>query len=137
VGVLLDSSVSIKCERLRLTETQMLKNIRTAVGEVEIGLSSIALTELLHGVYRARDPIARSRRQLFLDALVADVIIFPYLFQTATLAGQIGGEQAAIGKNIPPVDLMIGATALSLSFSLLTVNLRHFRMIPNLNVIPF
>jgi len=31
--------------------------------------------------------------------------------------------------------LLIGATALSLGFSLLTVNLRHFKLIPGLNVI--
>jgi predicted nucleic acid-binding protein len=55
----------------------------------------------------------------------------------AELAGRIGGEQAAIGQTIPPIDLMIGVTALSLNFSILTANLRHFRMIPNLNMIPF
>jgi len=35
------------------------------------------------------------------------------------------------------VDLMIGATAIFAGFSILTFNLRHFRMIPGLHVIPF
>lgn len=34
------------------------------------------------------------------------------------------------------VEKLIGATALSLGFSLVTVNLRHFRLIPGLTVIP-
>ena len=53
------------------------------------------------------------------------------------LAGKIDGEQQAQGVTIPFADLLIGATALSLGFSLLTANLRHFRLIPGLVVIPF
>jgi predicted nucleic acid-binding protein len=41
------------------------------------------------------------------------------------------------GVTIPFSDLLIGATALSLGFSVLTANLRHFRLIPNLDVIEF
>jgi predicted nucleic acid-binding protein len=36
---------------------------------------------------------------------------------------------------IPFVDLLIGATALSLGFSIFTVNMRHFKKIPGLNVL--
>jgi predicted nucleic acid-binding protein len=52
------------------------------------------------------------------------------------LAGRIDGEQTAAGVVIPFVDLLIGATALSLGFAILTANLRHFKMIPGLNIIP-
>jgi len=51
------------------------------------------------------------------------------------LAGRIDGEQTAAGVMMPSADLLIGATALSLGFSVLTINLRHFRQIPGLNVI--
>jgi predicted nucleic acid-binding protein len=51
------------------------------------------------------------------------------------LAGQIDGEQTAQGVIIPFPDLLIGGTALSLGFSILTGNLRHFQMIPALNVL--
>jgi predicted nucleic acid-binding protein len=36
---------------------------------------------------------------------------------------------------IPFVDLLLGATALLLGFSILTVNPRHFKLVPGLNVI--
>jgi predicted nucleic acid-binding protein len=53
------------------------------------------------------------------------------------IAGKIDGEQTAIGMIIPITDLLIGATALSLGFSVLTSNARHFQLIPGLSVIPF
>jgi tRNA(fMet)-specific endonuclease VapC len=51
------------------------------------------------------------------------------------LAGRIDGEQQAKGVTVPIGDLLIGATALSLGFSVLTVNPRHFRLIPGLPVL--
>jgi predicted nucleic acid-binding protein len=51
------------------------------------------------------------------------------------LAGRIDGEETAKGTIIPISDLLVGATALSLGYSILTINARHFRMIPGLNVI--
>ena len=41
------------------------------------------------------------------------------------------------GNIIPFIDLLIGATALHLGYSLKTTNVRHFRLIPGLDVIPF
>ena len=137
MGVLLDSSVSIKAERLGLTETQMLEKTTEAVGETELGISSVALTEMIHGIYRAKDPSIRHRRELFINEILRDIRVFPYTEEVAHLAGRIGGEQASLGNTIPPVDLLIGATALSLGFSVLTANERHFRLIPGLDVIAF
>jgi tRNA(fMet)-specific endonuclease VapC len=51
------------------------------------------------------------------------------------LAGKLDGEQQSKGVVIPFGDLLIGATALSLGFSVLTENLRHFQKIPGLSVI--
>jgi len=51
------------------------------------------------------------------------------------LAGKIDGEQQSQGVVIPFGDLLIGATALSLGFSVLTANLRHFQKIPGLTVV--
>jgi len=51
------------------------------------------------------------------------------------LAGKIHGEQRSHGITIPSLDLLIGATALEIEYSLLTVNVRHFRLIPGLTVV--
>ena len=52
----------------------------------------------------------------------------------AFLAGRIDGEQQHRGIKIPFQDLLIGATALHLGFTVVTGNPRHFRMIPELVV---
>jgi predicted nucleic acid-binding protein len=64
------------------------------------------------------------------------VEVYPYTKETALLAGKIDGEQQSQGIIIPFGDLLIGATALEVGYSLLTANVRHFRLIPGLTVIP-
>jgi len=66
---------------------------------------------------------------------MADVTVSPYTKETAMLAGKVDGEQQSKGVVIPFGDLLIGATALSLGFSMLTANLRHFQKIPGLTVV--
>jgi predicted nucleic acid-binding protein len=71
------------------------------------------------------------------DELLAGMIVYPYTSETAFLAGRIHGQQMAAGVAIPYADLLIGATALSIGFSVLTSNARHFRLIPGLTVVAF
>jgi len=114
----------------------MLIQIRGIIGSQELGISAVVLTELLVGAYRGVVEAQRNRHQ-FIAELTRDIPVHAYSLEVAELAGRIGGQQAAIGQTIPPVDLMIGATALFLGFAILTTNVRHFRMIPGLFVIPF
>ncbi len=67
--------------------------------------------------------------------MLADLTVYPYTKEAAMLAGKLDGEQQEKGVVIPFGDLLIGATALSLGFSVLTANLRHFQRIPGLAVI--
>jgi predicted nucleic acid-binding protein len=70
-----------------------------------------------------------------MEELLRSLTVYPYTQETAMLAGRIDGEQQSLGITIPFSDLLIGATALSLSFNILTVNVRHFRLIPGLSVL--
>ena len=105
-------------------------------GDQDAALSSVGLTELVHGIYRASSPEVRAQRESFIRELLSDFTVCPYNAETALLAGRLSGEQQANGVSIPFSDLLIGATALSLGFSILTFNLRHFGLIPGLNVLP-
>jgi len=80
---------------------------------------------------------ARRIRESFLRELPAGVEVFPYTKETALLAGKIDGEQQSRGITIPFVDLLIGVTALEVGYSVLTVNARHFHLIPGLTVVAF
>jgi predicted nucleic acid-binding protein len=51
------------------------------------------------------------------------------------LAGKLDGEQQSKGVVIPFGDLLIGATALSLGYSVLTINFRDFHRIPGLSIV--
>jgi tRNA(fMet)-specific endonuclease VapC len=135
MGLILDSSVVIASERRGETVEQLLEKIVKVVGDQEAALSAIGLTELIHGIYRAQTPEIRLRRESFLNELVADLTVYPYTKETALLAGKLDGEQQSRGVVIPFGDLLIGATALSLGYKILTGNLRDFRRIPGLTVI--
>jgi tRNA(fMet)-specific endonuclease VapC len=135
MGLILDSSVVIDAERRGETVEQLIQRVVTAAGDQEAALSAVGLTELIHGLYRAKTPSLRLRRQSFLDELLTDLTVYPYTKQTALLAGQLDGEQQSKGVVIPFADLLIGATALSLGYSVLTANLRHYRLIPGLAVL--
>jgi len=130
MGLILDSSVVIAAERRGDTVEQLIEKIVKTTGDQEAALSAIGLTELIHGLYRAQTPEISQRRESFLTELLTDLTVYPYTKETALLAGKIDGEQQSRGVVIPFGDLLIGATALSLGFKVLTGNLRDFQRIP-------
>jgi tRNA(fMet)-specific endonuclease VapC len=137
VGVIIDSTVIIASERKHEAQVDLIRRIRQVVGEQEIALSAVGYGEIVHGVYREVSLARQAVRRLYLETFKQALVIYPYTEVAAELAGKIDGQQKSAGISIPFPDLLIGATALSLGFSILTANLRHFRLIPNLDVIEF
>ena len=135
MGLILDSSSVIAAERHNNTVKQFLQQVLAVTGDQDVALSAIGLAELVHGIYRAQTPLVRTQRESFIEELAADVPIYPFTQETARLAGKLAGEQQSQGVIIPFSDLLIGATALSVGYSVLTVNLRHFRLVPGLTVV--
>ena len=135
MGVILDSSVLIAAERGGESVRDILKRIQAKEGETESPLSAVTIVELTHGIYRARNATDRERRQAFTDELLRDLTVYPVTLEIAQLAGKVEGEQAARGVSIAFEDLLIGATALHLNYSVATSNVRHFRLIPTLSVV--
>ena len=136
-GLILDSSIAIAGERTGMTPTDLLHRIRAVTQSEDVGLTAIGVTELVHGIYRAESPSRAQLRREFLTGLLEDLPVHDYTLQIAEIAGRIDGEQTVRGNIIPVIDLLIGATALHLGFPILTTNVRHFRKIPGLHVIPF
>ena len=137
MGVILDSSVLIAAERAGQSVRQILSAVRASHGEIDIGLSVVAIAELLHGAYRA-DLEARQRQRLeFIEELCRDVPVYPVTLEVVRLVGKIKGQQEAKGVRISFEDLLIGATALHLGYSVVTHNVRHFRLIPGLSVVQY
>lgn len=135
LGLVLDSSVLISAERRKLTASEAIENLQTAIGEIPVVLSAVTVAEIGHGIYRALTPEIRDRRRAFLDDLKAAVPIYPLTTVTAEIIARVGGEQAAKGINLPLGDLMIGACALELGYAVGTGNLRDFNRIPGLKLV--
>ncbi len=135
MGLVLDSSIIIAAERRGSTVAQLLKQVVARTGDQEAILSSVGLVELTHGIYRAKTPEIRKQRESFINELLAAVPVHPFTKEAAMLAGKLDGEQQSRGVMIPFGDLLIGATALWLGYSVVTGNLRHFQKIPGLSVL--
>ena len=52
MGLILDSSVVIAAERRGDTPEQLVQQVIGVAGNQEAALSSVGLTELVHGIYR-------------------------------------------------------------------------------------
>jgi len=76
MGLILDSSVIIAAERRGDTVERLIERVVSLAGDQEAALSAIGLTELIHGLYRAKAPALRLRRQSFLDELLADLTVY-------------------------------------------------------------
>jgi len=83
VGLILDSSVVIAAERRGETIEKFIEQVIAATGDQEAALSSIGLTELVHGIYRTITPELQLRRRAFIDELVRVLTVWPYTSTTA------------------------------------------------------
>jgi predicted nucleic acid-binding protein len=134
MGLILDSSVLIAAERRGQNARQALTSLSSQIGITDIAISVVTLIELAHGAVRADTPERKSVRQRFLQELQSAVPIYPVTIAMALRAGQLDGENTANGIRLALADLLIGVTALELGYGVATSNLRHFRLIPHLNV---
>jgi predicted nucleic acid-binding protein len=132
---MLDSTAAVAAERQGNNARQLLESVARETGDEGIAVSVITVLELAHGITRADTLERRERRQRFLDELLTGVPVQPVTVPIALRAGQIDGQSQAKGVRIPLSDLLIGATALELGYGVGTANIRHFQLIPGLNVI--
>lgn len=121
-------------ERRGETVGEILRRVQVTHGEGVYALSVVTIVELTHGIFRAKTVVDRERRRAFSEELRRDMVVYPVTVEIAELAGRIEGEQAAAGVSIAFEDLLIGATALHLGYSVVTHNVRHFQVIPGLTV---
>jgi predicted nucleic acid-binding protein len=135
MGLILDTSILIASERRGESIEDILRQVRTSQGDVDVALSAVSVVELTHGIYRAKSEAQRKRRRGFPEGVYQSLIVHPVSLEAAQLAGRIEGQQAAQGVAIAFEDLLIGATALHLGFDVATINVKHFQLIPGLGIV--
>ena len=137
MGLVLDSTVFVSAERDNRTVTELLSSLQRRFRDQEIVLSAMSAVELVHGIWRASGPRVRTRREEFVEEVFARIPVQAFNLRTARIAGQIDAQGRMKGNVIPTVDLYIGALAIERRFSLVTANLRHFKLVPGLKVLKF
>jgi tRNA(fMet)-specific endonuclease VapC len=128
MGVLIDASILIEYERGRLDLVERLAHR----GDEEFFLSVITLSELLHGVHRARDPNVKARRSAFVEAVFERFPLLPVDVATARIHAQIWADLSSQGTVIGPHDLWLAAACLAHGHGIATANPREFARVPGL-----
>jgi tRNA(fMet)-specific endonuclease VapC len=136
MGLVLDSSVLIAAEREKRPASELLGSLSAEYGETEFLLSSISVMELEHGWHRANTPEAAGKRRRYLDEVLAVLPVEPFTREMGAVAAEIDAGMKKSGLVIATADLLIGVTALHYGYALGTPNVRYFRMIPGLQVLP-
>ena len=135
MGLILDSTDLIVAERKGVNAHDAIAAIRSSFPGENIGVSVISLMELSHGAARAQSDMRAAIRRQFLNDLQAALPVYLISAEIAIRAGELDGLGASIGSRVALADLLIGVTALSLGFGVLTRNLKHFNLIPGLRVV--
>lgn len=125
---MLDTNICIALIRHKSMKL-LNKLINIPLGDV--GLSSVSMAELVHGVEKSvmREKNLDALNQFLLPLEVAD-----FDQQSALIYGKIRADLERIGQGIGPMDTLIAAHAMSLDAILVTNNTKEFRRVPNLSV---
>lgn len=127
MALLIDTDLLIEMER-RAGDVQEL------LADEESAVSVITVSELLHGVLRARGAV-RARRSAFVEHMLAGLQAVPVTEPVARVHAEIWAQLAQRGETIGAHDLWIAATAIAHGFGVATRNTSHFTRIPSLRVV--
>ena len=97
----------------------------------EIGVSTITVSELQHGVSKSKNRRLNKQR---IEEFLSPLEILPYDEIAASIYGDIRLQLEKRGEPIGPLDLLIAAHALSRNLVLLSNNEKEFKRVKNLKV---
>ena len=131
MGTLIDSSVLISAERAALDLDAILERHP----DDSVGIAAITASELLHGVHRAATTVQRQRRESFVETVLSALPVFPFDLVTARIHASLSAQLAAKGISVGTHDLLIGATAITVGYRVVTLDRRGFSRIPGLELL--
>jgi tRNA(fMet)-specific endonuclease VapC len=129
VALLIDTDVLV--DRERGADAAVLEGL---LGEEDCAISVITVSELLHGVHRAKGAV-RARRRAFVEHLLGGLQAVPVTEPVARVHAGCWADLAARSDVIGAHDLWIAATALAHGFGVVTRNAAEFQRVPGLRVV--
>lgn len=109
---------------------QVLGNVARH-GDAPKAISVITFGELIFGARRSQRVHENLAKVYRLKELFPVIDVTPAIMECF---GEVKAELQQKGLSIADLDLMIGATALTLGYAIVTNNARHFRAIPGLKI---
>ena len=132
MGVIFDTSILIGLERGTLVADRLIRGRE----HEPFGISVISAAELLHGVHRADTAKRRMIRASFVEKVLEHYPLYPFDLAAARMYADVWASLQSKGVKIGAHDLMIAATAISLGFSVATLDFRDYRKIEGLTLDP-
>lgn len=129
MGLIVDTGIFIRAERDGHRDPLAL----IPSGD-EFGICSISLSELLEGIYHAVTPSRADRRRAFIERTKAVIPVIAFDAEIAEAHARLRVKQRQKGKMIGAHHFIIAATALTLSWDVLTFNVAEFRQVEGLGV---
>ena len=133
MGVILDTSILIGFERQALDADRL---VHGREGEA-FGICTITAAELLHGVYLADTAARRLKRSSFVEKAIQYYPIYPFDLAAARIYAKLWSSLRARKVDLGAHDLIIAATAVSLGFSVATLNRRDYERIEGVTLLLF
>ena len=131
MGTLIDSSVLIAAQRGKLD----LARLRDEDDAEPVAMAAVSASELLHGVHRLANAVARMRAERFVERILESIPIVAFDLDVARVHARIDAELSADGTRVGDADLLIAATAVWLDYRVATRDLRSFPKITGLDVV--
>jgi len=130
MAIILDADVIIRGEK---GDFDLKTWVASRPGD-QFEVAAVTVAELWHGVERAT-AAHKTKRQQYLQTVLASLPVIPYTEQTAYEHARIWAELESSGKMIGFYDVMVAATALERGSEVATFNRRHFAQVKGLKVI--
>jgi predicted nucleic acid-binding protein len=130
VAVLIDTDVVVDLERGAANTAA-----EQSIGSEDRAISVVTVSQVLHGVYRAKGA-RRTRRSAFVEHLLAEMQAIPITETVARVHADVWASLAARGQVIGAHDLWIAATAIAHGLGIATGNAEEFERVLGLRVIP-
>jgi predicted nucleic acid-binding protein len=128
MGIIIDTSVLIATEKNIIDFTKW-QEYESAY------ISSLTITELLTGVYRASNSKIRVKRSAFVEHIINSISSIAFGAEEARIYAQILDDVYKEGITLGNHDMIIGATAIASGYPVLTMNEKDFKRIPGLEVL--
>jgi tRNA(fMet)-specific endonuclease VapC len=126
VAVLIDTDMLVDLERGVANPA-----VEQAIGTEDRAISVITVSELLHGVHRAKGA-QRTRRSAFVEHLRSELQAIPITETVARVHADVWARLAARRQVIGAHDLWVAATALAHGLGVATGNAEEFKRVPGL-----